>query len=307
MTLEPRDAGAFLGLPPEASDSERARVHVLPIPFEATVSYGGGAAGGPAALLEASRQVELYDRDFDAEPALAYGIHTHPPVMFPEGGTPADAVARIARRVAAIARPGRLLLSLGGEHTASVGVFDGLARALGGTFAVVHLDAHADLRDAYEGEALSHACALRRIAGHPACGRIWQLGIRSVCAEEMAYIRANPGKVRIWFAETMADGAWREELRLGVAGRRVVVTFDVDALDPSVVPGTGTPEPDGLAWRQALAVADVVAGSAASVAALDCVETAPAPGLHYSEFNVAKLLYGMLNRFCPLHPRGTSG
>jgi len=287
--------GAFLDLPPEAADPAAARVHVLPLPYEATVSYGGGAAEGPAALVDASAQVELYDRDFDEEPALRYGVHTHPPPDL-AGLTPEAAVERIASRVAEIARPGRFLLPLGGEHTVSVGVFSGLAQAWGETFDVVHLDAHADLRDTYRDEPFSHACALRRIAGHPACGKIWQLGIRSVCPEEVGFIRGRPERVRTWFAEDMADGAWREELRAGLAGKQVFVTFDVDVLDPSVVPGTGTPEPDGLAWRQVLSVADVLAGSGCGVVAMDCVEVAPAPGLHYSEFGVAKLLYGMLNR-----------
>ena len=295
MTI-PYNPGAFLDLPPEASAPDQALVHLLPIPYEATVSYGGGAAGGPEALIAASAQVELYDRDFDDEPALRYGVHTRPALDL-DGLPPASAVGRIADAVADACRPGRFLLPLGGEHTVSVGVFDGLARALGGAFDVVHLDAHADLRSAYQDEPLSHACALRRIAEHPACRKIWQLGIRSVCPEEVGFIRGNPARVRTWFAEQMADGSWRGELAAGVEGRRVFLTFDVDALDPAVVPGTGTPEPDGLGWRQVLSVADTLAGSAGcEVVAMDCVETAPSPGLHYSEFNVAKLLYGMLNR-----------
>ncbi|MDR1519654.1 MAG: agmatinase, partial [Planctomycetota bacterium] len=274
-----RDEGAFLGLGRPYCDPAFARVVVIPAPYEASVSYGGGAARGPAGLIEASRQVELYDRGLDAEPALSYGIHTGPALSIAPGEPPERVFARLAGRVEEAAVNQRFPLVLGGEHSITPGVLAGLARAgPGRVFDIVHLDAHADLRDEYEGNPHSHACAARRLLEQPACGKIWQLGIRSICPEEIDFIRARPDRVRAWFAEDLypeAGGGWRRELAAGLAGKPVFVTFDVDALDPSVVPGTGTPEPDGLSWRLALEIGSLVAGAAAGVAGMDVVEAAP--------------------------------
>ena len=144
----------FLGLEAEFSDFDRAGVLVLPIPFEATVSYGGGTAAGPDAIIAASQQVELYDREYDLEPALRYGVHTLPALDLPDD--PTAAVAAIRAAVAGAARSGKLVVGLGGEHTISAGVGRGLLDALGGPLTVVQIDAHSDLRDEYEGSPYSH-------------------------------------------------------------------------------------------------------------------------------------------------------
>ncbi|MCL4830210.1 MAG: arginase family protein, partial [Caldilinea sp.] len=177
----------FLGLDAEISSFERARVLVLPIPFEATVSYGGGAAGGPAAIISASQQVELYDREFDEELALRYGVHTLPALDLPDD--PETAVEVIRSAVAEAARTGKLVVGLGGEHTVSVGVGRGLLDALGAPLTVVQIDAHSDLRDEYDGTPYSHACIARRLLDNPAVEQVLQLGIRSVCPEEVAFVR----------------------------------------------------------------------------------------------------------------------
>ena len=279
---------SFLGLPPPYADFDRARVLVLPLPYEATVSYGRGTAGGPAAILAASQQVELYDREFDSEPALAYGVHTLPPLPLP--GDPAQAIAAIAGAVASASASGKLVVALGGEHTVSVGVGRGLLAAGDGPLTVVQIDAHSDLRDSYDDTPLSHACVARRLLDEPRVEQVLQLGIRSVCTEEIAYARAHPERVRIWFAEDVHAGAWQAELAARLEGRSVFLTIDVDGLDPSVVPATGTPEPDGLTWQQAVAVVRTVA-RAAHIVGMDCVELAPYPGQHAADFAVAKLLY----------------
>ncbi|HXF63872.1 MAG TPA: agmatinase [Caldilineaceae bacterium] len=278
----------FLGLPPSAADPKQAGVLVLPIPFEATVSYGQGTAGGPAAIIAASQQVELYDREFDAEPALAYGIHTLPALALPDD--PAAAVEAIAQATASAAATGKLVVGLGGEHTISVGFGRGLLAALGGPITVVQIDAHADLRDEYEGSPYSHACIARRLLEQSEVEQILQLGIRSVCTEEVALARSRPDQVRIWYAEEVHAGGWRRELMGRLAGRRVYLTIDVDGLDPALVPATGTPEPDGLAWGEALDILRTVCETA-HIVGLDCVELAPYPGQHAADFAVAKLLY----------------
>ena len=331
------DPGAFLGLAGAACQYATARARVLPVAYEASVSYGAGAAKGPSAILAASRQVELYDRAYGGEPALAYGAHSLPAVVFGKKETGAPAMARIRKAAREAWVPDRLLLALGGEHTITAGLFAGVADRCGQPLTVVHVDAHADLRDRYEGSPYSHACAIRRVAEHPGCAGLIQLGIRSLCAEEAEWIGHPPLPSRTWFAEDMREGAgacarrrprrhppgaaaegrrqsgsgrgnpasvpawaaatWEKSLALAVRGRLVYFTLDIDAMDPSEMPGTGTPEPDGLRWRDAIRIADIVSRESSGVAALDIVETAPIKGTQATEFAVAKLAYGLLSRF----------
>lgn len=286
------DPGAFLGLTAPHSDREQAAVWVLPIPYEATVSYGAGTAHGPAAILDASRQVELYDREFDGEPALDYGIHTLPDLVLPND--PQQTVTHITRAVTAAASTGKLILGLGGEHTVSVGFGRGLLDALGGPLTVVQIDAHADLRDRYEDNLHSHACVARRLLEDPRVEQVLQLGIRSVCREEVEFARTYPDRVHIWYAEEIHAGDWQAEFVQRLASKRIFLTLDVDGLDPSIVPATGTPEPDGLTWSTTLEIMRLCA-TQGRIVGLDCVELAPQPGLHHAEFTVAKLLYKALS------------
>jgi agmatinase len=278
----------FLGLPAPQSEFDTARVLVLPLPFEATVSYGGGTAAGPDAIITASQQVELYDREFDREPAMAYGVHTLPALDLPDD--PAAAVDQIAAAVADAVRSGKLVVGLGGEHTVSVGFGRGLLAASEGPITIVQIDAHSDLRDEYEDSPYSHACIARRLLEEERVEGVLQLGIRSVSSEEVAFVRANPERVRIWYAEEVHAGDWQGELIARLTGKQVYLTIDVDGLDPAIVPATGTPEPDGLTWPETLAILRTVAESA-QIIALDCVELAPHPGQHAADFAVAKLLY----------------
>ena len=284
----PSPADNFLGLQEPHATLEAARVLILPVPLEATTSWGHGASDGPQAIIAASQQVELYDREHDREPALEYGIHTLPALA--PSDDPAVAVAEIAAAVADAAASGRLVVALGGEHTISAGVNHGLLDALGGPLTVVQLDAHSDLRAAYEGTPFSHACVARRILEDPRVEQVLQLGVRSIDAEEVAFARASDARVRTWYAEAIHEGGWREEFVARVRGRRVHLTIDVDGLDPAIVPATGAPEPDGLSWREALEIVSTTAAEG-SIIGIDCVELAPQPGLHHADFAVATLLY----------------
>jgi agmatinase len=279
----------FLGLPPEYCDGDASAALVLPIPYEATTTYGGGAKNGPDAIIEASRQVELYDIELRCEPAVAWGVHTLP-ALSPSLSSPESAVADIANAVEAVARSGKLLVGLGGEHTVSVGVARGLARVYP-DFVTVQLDAHADLRDTYEGTGYSHACAARRIS-EIGGGAILQLGIRSLDISEAEFLDECDGRVHAVFADNMAASAdYLDLVANWVRDRRVYLTIDIDCLDPSLMPATGTPEPGGLGWHQVLDIVRAVVASAESVIAFDCVELAPIPGLHSPDFTAAKLVY----------------
>lgn len=280
----------FLGLDEESSDYERSAALLLPLPYEATVSYGGGTRRGPAAILEASRQVELYDRELDDEPALTYGIHTLLPLALPVSG-PADAVDAIAACAEEHLRTGKLLVGLGGEHTVSVGMARAV-RAVVGDFVMVQIDAHSDLRDEYEGSRYSHASIARRVLDEGAT--VLQFGIRSICREEIDLICSETERLRVWFAEDVHAGGHLAELERLVSGKRVFLTIDLDGFDPALVAATGTPEPNGLNWTQGLDIIRTVA-RASDVVAVDCVELAPIPGMHASDFLAAKLVYKTLS------------
>ncbi|HEY1014445.1 MAG TPA: agmatinase [Herpetosiphonaceae bacterium] len=277
----------FLGLDATHSGYESSAVIVLPIPYEATVSYGGGTADGPAAIITASQQVELYDREFDDEPGLRWGVHTLPALAMP-GVAPDDAMEQIADAVARQAATGKLLCVLGGEHSISGGVAQGLKR-LHDEFVTVQIDAHADLRDEYGGSAHSHACAMRRVLDAEA-GPVLQLGIRSLSVDEAELIKTDK-RVTTFFAEDVHAAKHLGPLAEFVRGRKVYLTIDIDGLDASLVPATGTPEPDGLAWNEALEIIRLVAREAGEVIAFDVMELAPIPEAHASDYVTAKLTY----------------
>ena len=286
-----RPPANFLGLPPEDTGFEDCQAVILPLPYEGTVSYGHGTAHGPDAILRASTQVELYDREFGREPVFDYGVHTLP-ALAPDLSGPEATVNTIEAAVAEYAGLGKLVVGLGGEHTVSVGFGRGLHRALG-DFVIVQIDAHADLRADYEGTPYSHACIARRLSD---IAPIIQCGIRSISQEEADYIAAHPDRVTVFFADDIHTGgrAHLQALAEAVADRNVYLTVDVDGLDPSLVPATGTPEPDGLTWRQTLDIIRTVTQHG-RVIGFDVVELAPSPTSHSSDFIVAKLVYKVLN------------
>lgn len=275
----------------QASDPSQALVHVLPIPMEATVSYGGGTCRGPEAILRASTQLELYDREVGCEAALLYGVYTHPALELPN--EPSTALIEIERRCGELYEPDEVLVVLGGEHTLTQAVVSAVTKVEPVT--VVQIDAHADLRDQYENTPYSHACVARRLLENERVEQILQLGVRSLCPEEAQVIQSEP-RVRTWFPEDLRGAEWRTQLADLVRGKRIYLTLDVDGLDPSLIPATGTPEPDGLTFHQTEEILRILAKEA-SLAALDCVELAPIPGLHSPDFVTAKLVYRTLNVF----------
>lgn len=261
--------------------AEGCRFHVIPAPLETSVSYGGGAARGPRAILEASQQLEILCGE--AMPGRA-GIHTARAVDCSGG---AEAV--LARIQAATARAlglGAVPVLLGGEHTVTLGALRAVREACG-RVGVVQFDAHADLRDAYEGSPLSHACVMRRALdlGLP----LFQIGVRCLCPEEAALRRelGIPG----------LDGA---DLPPGPGPllpddfpRDIYVTFDVDGLDASLMPATGTPAPGGLFWREAMQLL-ASAARGRRIVGFDVVELAPIPGLHACDFTAAELAHRLM-------------
>jgi agmatinase len=276
----------------------RARAWVLPVPYEGTTSYGAGTRFGPAAIIDASREVELYDREFGCEAALEYGVHTLPRMAL-DHSSPDAMVARIERAAAGVLSGDpvpELLVTLGGEHSITPGVVRAVARARSGAagdLVCVQIDAHADLRDEYEGTPASHASAMRRVI--ETCP-VFQVGIRNISVLEEEF-RRSTDRVRTVFAEeaTAPDGGFLADLAEFCRGKPVYLTIDLDGLDPSIMPATGTPEPGGLSWARVLEVARTVAREAASVPAFDVVELAPVAGLRAPDFLAAKLVYKIMS------------
>ncbi len=293
------------GLPSRLSRRNASAVLVLPIPYEQTTTYGAGTREGPRAILHASRNLELYDEEYGGEPAER-GIHTLPAIETHAEG-PAAMRRRIADVVAAAARGGQLLVALGGEHSITPGIVDGVATRHP-KLTVVQFDAHADLRDSYQDTRESHACAMRRVLEtHP----VVSVGTRSVSSEEVEFARGRslPSIPATAFADPRADlDALASRLLEAVETRDVYLTFDLDALDPSLVPSTGTPEPGGLLWYPTLHLIRALARERRIVAA-DIVELAPIPGLTGPDFLAAKLAYHIIGyalKGSPRKPRGAA-
>jgi agmatinase len=294
VSYDYRHPERFLGLDDSSSDAATSAVWVLPVPFEMTTSYSGGTRLGPAAIIEASNQVELYDAAVGGEAALIYGVHTLPTLHLPLSSAESAHLA-LSEAIAALPLAEKLLVTLGGEHSLTPGVLRALAPRWPG-LAIVQIDAHADLRDSFDGTPFSHACAMRRALDCAPEAELHQFGIRSVCQEEVDYAAQSP-RVRTWTAEAMHADAQRTylaDLRAALADRPVYLTIDVDGLDPSVIAATGTPEPGGIGWYECLALIAALAQSA-QVVAFDCVELSTAPGAQASSFAAAKLVYKTMN------------
>lgn len=292
MTTEPTALPPFGG--DEASSAfDDAVVVVLPVPYEATVSYGGGTANGPAAILRASTQVELYDEQLGSEPFHA-GLFTDP--LLDVSGTTEQVVGRIKARSGELMDAGKWVVMLGGEHAITPGGVAAAASRHPGLH-VVQLDAHADLRQQYAGDAWSHACAMARCLdlGVP----LTALGIRNYSVDEARSIREGIPGYRIVHAWEMDHEHWIERALDGLDEKPVYLTIDLDYFDPAIIPATGTPEPGGGAWWPTLRFLDRLM-KRANVVACDLVELAPSPGLHHADFTAARLAYKLIGLRFPV-------
>ena len=270
-----------------AAPFDEARVAVLPVPYEATVSYGGGTARGPEAILSASTQVELYDEQLAAEPFKA-GLYTDP--MLDVSGTTEQVVSRIERRVGEMMDAGKWVVMLGGEHAITPGGVAAAVRRHPG-LAVVQLDAHADLRQEYMGDRWSHAAAMARCLDHGV--PLTAIGIRNYSVDEARWIRSGIPGYRILHAWEMEHERWIDRALEGLDGKPVYLTIDLDYFDPAIIPATGTPEPGGGAWWPTLRFLGSLI-ERANVVACDVVELAPSAGLHHADFTAARLIYKLI-------------
>ena len=280
----------FLGLPDEdAPAPEEAKAWIIPFGLEASVSYSGGTKKGPQAIIEASRQVELFDDVFWSEAFRSYGVATMD--THAHGKDIAESLKDLDGLVDEALEAGKFPLVLGGEHSLTPGAIRPFTRRHK-EITILQFDAHADLRDGYEGEHFSHAAAMRRCLDYKNV-RLVSVGIRNISAGEVPYLEANKKRIEIFWAKdkkkwTAADVA------KAVGSGPVYLTFDIDGFDSSMIPATGTPEPGGLFWDETMEIIDAVAKQAKIVGA-DVVELAPQEGLHACDFLAAKLCYRILS------------
>ncbi len=277
----------FLGLPEEEARYEECRGVVVPVPVEATVSYGGGTARGPRAILEASAYVELWDEVLGEEPYRTGGIHTAAPVDV-SSGDPAAVVDELERLAGRLFADGRFPVFLGGEHSLTTGPVRA-AQAAFPDVTVLQLDAHADLRDTYHDTPWSHACVMRRV--HELGVHAVAVGIRAISVEEVQYAREHD--LPIFWSHRIAYGDEWMQTVLGGLSDDVYITFDVDFLDPSLMPATGTPEPGGGNWHDTMRFLELVFRER-NVVGMDAVELAPIDGFPAPDFVVARLVHRCL-------------
>jgi agmatinase len=278
------DYPIFLGSEIDQPDIDAAKFHVLPVPFEKSVSYGGGTNEGPSAILKASWQLEQWD---GKSKPCDEGIYTHEVVDC--NVSPEQVIENIAIATENIVKKGGMPVVLGGEHTVTYGVIKGLKAAGIDDVGVVQIDAHADLRQAYEGDLLSHASVMKRIVdmGVP----LYQLGIRAYCEEEMAY-REQFG-VHYQDADELVPNRIQSIELPDDFPSKVFFTLDIDGMDPSVFPSTGTPVPGGLDWYQTLNLFESVVKQR-EIIGFDIMEFAPIKGFHAYDFSASLLTYKMM-------------
>ncbi|MFT6557030.1 agmatinase [Sneathiella sp.] len=281
----------FLGLPETDSHPvSDAKAVIVPFGLEASVSYGGGTSKGPAAMIEASHQVELFDEEFWCEPFRKYGLATleNQPV---ESGDIAAALTRLENITQAILETGKFPLVFGGEHSITPGAIRPFLKQFDDLI-ILHFDAHADLRDGYEGEHFSHAAAIRRVLDHPTVP-IVSVGIRNISAEEIPFLEANSHRITVHWGKDRES--WNiDEIVSPLKGRPIYLTFDLDGFDSSLMPATGTPEPGGFFWSDAINIIRAASGIGTIVGA-DINELAPIQNFSAPNFLAAKLAYKILN------------
>ena len=269
-----------------ASSRQESRFVLLPAPFDSTASYGTGARFGPVRIIEASSQLELFDEELLTEPWKG-GIFTEEPLDLPV--LPEKAAGVIQQAVANVLEQGKVPILLGGDHSVSIGAIRAVSEHLG-PVDILQLDAHADLRDQYQGSRFSHACVMRRAWE---CGNIIQVGLRSLSGGEWEFLK-DQGR-RPVFARQIRENFREALVRVldSLTGRPLYITIDVDCLDPSVMPATGTPEPGGLSWYELTGILRAVV-ERSGLAGFDLVELAPVAGLHHAEFTAARLVYRLI-------------
>jgi agmatinase len=273
----------FAGIDEEYAAFDQAKVLLQSIPYDGTSTWGKGADGGFEAFLDAAANMELYDIETDSE-VFREGIHILPEIR--EDSSPEELFKAVLQKTEVLLSHGKFLTFFGGEHSVSIGIIEAFGKHFE-DLTVLQLDAHADLRREYLGSPYNHACALHAASRET---NLIQVGIRSMDESEKVFL--NPDKC--FFAhDIQGDNSWMDQ-SIALMGDQVYLTIDLDVLDPSIMPSTGTPEPGGMDWYTLLVFLEKVF-RLKTVVGFDIVEFAPIPGLKAPGFLVAKLFYKLLS------------
>jgi len=277
----------FLGIDNKIDGKEN--VVVIPFGLEKTVSYGGGTSKGPKEIIRASHQVELFDEDLNKEPYKYIGIKTLEP--FPIKKNMADALKQIENINKILLDKKKFPLTLGGEHSLTPGAIRPFIKKFG-KICLLHFDAHADLRNSYNNNKFSHASAIRRCLDNPNVSVV-SFGVRNISLSEISFLRKNKKRIKIFWAKDKSN--WNlNQFKKIIKNKKLYLTFDVDGLDSSLMPATGTPEPGGLFWNETIRIIKIAAQSSQIVGA-DINELSPIKGFDCYNFLVAKLAYKIIS------------
>ena len=276
----------FLGIDNKSNVEES--VVIVPFGLEKTVSYGSGTSRGPREIIKASHQVELFDEDLNKEPYKSIGIKTLSP--FPIKKDIVDALKQIENIIKILIDKKKFPLILGGEHSLTPGAIRPFVKKFG-KICLLHFDAHADLRNSYNGNKFSHASAIRRCLDIPNVSVV-SFGIRNISLSEIPFLKKNKKRINIFWSKDKLK--WNlNKFKKIIRNKKVYLTFDVDGLDSSLMPATGTPEPGGLFWDETINIIKIAAQSSHIVGA-DINELSPIKGFDCYNFLVAKLAYKII-------------
>ena len=277
----------FLGIDNKSSVKEK--VVVIPFGLEKTVSYGNGTSKGPKEIIKASHQVELFDEDLNKEPYKYIGIKTLKP--FPIKKNIIDALKQIENINKLLLDKKKFPLVLGGEHSLTPGAIRPFVKKFG-KICLLHFDAHADLRNSYNNNKFSHASAIRRCLDNPNVSVV-SFGIRNISLTEIPFLKKNKKRIKIYWAKDKSSWDLNKFKKI-ISNKKVYLTFDVDGLDSSLMPATGTPEPGGLFWDETIKIIKIAAQSSHIVGA-DVNELSPIKGFDSYNFLAAKLAYKIIS------------
>ena len=277
----------FLGIDNKFSFKEK--VVIVPFGLEKTVSYGGGTRNGPKEIIKASHQVELYDEELNCEPFRKIGIKTLKPFRIEKNIKKAlNTMSKINQE---ILEKKLFPMTLGGEHSITPGCIAPFTKKFK-NICLLHFDAHADLRESYNGEKFSHASAIRRCLDYPNVSVV-SFGVRNISKYEVPFLKRNSKRIKIFWAKDKNKWDFNKFKEL-IKNKTVYITFDVDGLDSGIMPATGTPEPGGLFWDETLNILKIAAKNSNIVGA-DLNELSPIKGFNSYNFLVAKLIYKILS------------
>ncbi len=279
----------FIALPDEYSSFKKAKAAIMQVPYDKTTTYIHGASAGPAAIIEASKYMELYDDELNQE-TFKIGIHTMD-ALDVSGLSPEEMVAKVYASTLELLKAGKFPVVLGGEHSVSIGAVQALKETYP-NISVLHLDAHYDMRNEYFGSRLNHGCVARRIS--EICP-IVQVGTRSMSKEEKDFISLpdSVAKIKSISVYDILDMPMWKDKATNSLSENVYVSIDLDVFDPAIVPAVGTPEPGGLGWYEILDLLRDVSRDK-KIVGFDIVELCPIKGIIASDFFAAKLLYRLL-------------